>query len=181
MDNATVRLRPHRLPDNFGAVGDVMTDPDAVPRQSTLAALDALRDHLRELQLPQIVHRRRAIILFEGPEGAGKKFALRQLASAFDPCHVSVHPIEYDRRQAVGRPLAGSVLASAPGSQRHGDLLRSWYRRVLDDRILGRWTTSGRGARVRRDQRVRGAATRLRHAHREALLRRFGPTFKSGG
>ena len=49
--------------------------------------------HLGELQLPQIAHGRRAIILFEGPEGAGKKDALKQLAAAFDPCHFVVHTI----------------------------------------------------------------------------------------
>ena len=53
--------------------------------------LRALREHLAELQLPQIAHGRRAIILFEGPEGAGKKYALKQLAAAFDPCHFAVH------------------------------------------------------------------------------------------
>ncbi|MFL6764456.1 MAG: hypothetical protein ACJ8FO_04590, partial [Sphingomicrobium sp.] len=51
------------------------------------SALAALRDHLGELQLAQIAHGRRAIILFDGPCGAGKKFALRQLAAAFDPCY----------------------------------------------------------------------------------------------
>jgi polyphosphate kinase 2 (PPK2 family) len=48
------------------------------------AEIAALREHLADLQLPQIAHGRRAIILFEGPEGAGKKQALRQLAAAFD-------------------------------------------------------------------------------------------------
>ena len=115
-----------------------MNDPDAVPRQSTLAAFDALRDHLRELQMPQIVYRRRAIILFEGPEGAGKKFALRQLASAFDPCHVSVHPIEYDRRQAAEGHWLARFWRALPGASDTAIFFRSWYRRVLDDRILGR-------------------------------------------
>ena len=34
-----------------------------------LAALAALREQLAELQLPQIAHGRRAIIIFEGPDG----------------------------------------------------------------------------------------------------------------
>ena len=40
------------------------------------------------------------IILFEGPEGSGKKYALKQLAAAFDPCHFAVHSIGFDRREA---------------------------------------------------------------------------------
>jgi polyphosphate kinase 2 (PPK2 family) len=115
-----------------------MTDPDAVPRQSTLDALDALRDHLGELQLPQIVHGRRAIILFEGPEGSGKKFALRQLAAAFDPCHVTVHSIGYDRRQAAEGHWLARFWRALPGAGDTAIFFRSWYRRVLDDRILGR-------------------------------------------
>ena len=63
-------------------------------------ALSALRNHLGELQLPQIAHDRRAIILFEGPEGSGKKYALRQLVAAFDPCHFVVHSTTFDRREA---------------------------------------------------------------------------------
>ena len=54
-------------------------------------ALSALREHIGELQLPQIAHGRRAIILLEGADGSGKKNALRQLAAAFDPCHFTVH------------------------------------------------------------------------------------------
>src|SRR5215218_4630970 len=115
-----------------------MTDPDAMPREATLAALDALREHLRELQLPQIVHGRRAIILFEGPQGAAKKFALRQLAAAFDPCHVAVHPIGYDRRQAADGHWLARFWRALPGASDTAIFFRSWYRRVLDDRILGR-------------------------------------------
>ena len=47
--------------------------------------LNTLRERLRDLQLPQIAHGRRAIILFEGLQAAGKKHALREMAAAFDP------------------------------------------------------------------------------------------------
>ena len=52
------------MPDRI-SIGEGLT-PD-----STLDALEALREHLSELQLPQIVHGRRAMILFEGPDGSG--------------------------------------------------------------------------------------------------------------
>ena len=69
-------------------------------QQDKDAALAVLRDHLHDLQMAQIAHGRRAIILFEGPPGAGKKAALRELAAAFDPCRFTVHEIRHDRRQA---------------------------------------------------------------------------------
>jgi AMP-polyphosphate phosphotransferase len=100
--------------------------------------LAALREHLGELQLPQIAHRRRAIILFEGAEGSGKKYALRQLAAAFDPCHFAVHSIGFDRRQASEGHWLARFWRSLPSASHTSIFYRSWYLRVLDDRILGR-------------------------------------------
>ena len=102
------------------------------------AALSALREHLCELQLPQIAHGRRAIILFEGPEGAGKKMALKQLAAAFDPCHYSVHSTRHDRREASEGHWLARFWRQLPGAGDTAIFFRSWYRRVLDDRIFGR-------------------------------------------
>ena len=101
-------------------------------------SLAALREHLSELQLPQIAHRRRAIILFEGPDGAGKKAALKQLAAAFDPCHCAVHCIGFDRREAADGHWLARFWRCLPSAGDTAIFYRSWYRRVLDDRVLGR-------------------------------------------
>jgi AMP-polyphosphate phosphotransferase len=97
-----------------------------------------MREHLGELQLPQIAYGRRAIILFEGPEGSGKKAALRQLAGAFDPCHYAVHVTAYDRREAAEGHWLARFWSQLPSAGRTSIFFRSWYRRVLDDRVLGR-------------------------------------------
>jgi polyphosphate kinase 2 (PPK2 family) len=102
------------------------------------SALAALREHLSELQLPQIAHGRRAIILFEGSEGSGKKHALKQLAAAFDPCHYAVHAIESDQREAAEGHWLARFWRALPRAGDTSIFYRSWYRRVLDDRILGR-------------------------------------------
>jgi polyphosphate kinase 2 (PPK2 family) len=109
-----------------------------MPRSDQVSALDALREQLGELQLPQIAHGRRAIILFEGPEGAGKKAALKQLAAAFDPCHFTVHATGYDRREASEGHWLARFWRQLPPAGHTSIFFRSWYRRVLDDRILGR-------------------------------------------
>ena len=103
-----------------------------------ISALAAMRDHLGELQLPQIAHGRRAIILFEGPDGAGKKFALKQLAAAFDPCNFVVHSTSYDRREASEGHWLARFWRQLPSAGHTAIFFRSWYRRVLDDRALGR-------------------------------------------
>ena len=101
------------------------------------ATLAALREDLAELQLPQIVHHRRAIILFEGPQGSGKKAALRQLAAAFDPCHYAVHCTRHDRREASEGHWLARFWKRLPGAGDTAIFFRSWYRRVLEDRLLG--------------------------------------------
>jgi polyphosphate kinase 2 (PPK2 family) len=104
-------------------------------RDDTLAAL---REHVGELQLPQIAHGRRAIILFEGLQGSAKKFALRQFAAAFDPCHFAVHSTAFDRREASEGHWLARFWRQLPSAGNTTIFFRSWYRRVLDDRVLGR-------------------------------------------
>jgi len=102
------------------------------------SALSAMREHVGELQLPQIAHGRRAIILFEGVPGSAKKYALRQLAAAFDPCHFVVHSTAYDRREANEGHWLARFWRQLPSAGNTSIFFRSWYRRVLDDRLLGR-------------------------------------------
>jgi AMP-polyphosphate phosphotransferase len=102
------------------------------------SALAALHEHVAELQLAQIAHGRRAIILLEGLGGAGKKVALKQLAAAFDPCHFVVHATSYDRREASEGHWLARFWRQLPGAGDTAAFYHSWYRRVLDDRVLGR-------------------------------------------
>jgi polyphosphate kinase 2 (PPK2 family) len=113
--------------------------PDGITKFETAESpLGECRARLAELQLPQIVHGRRAIILFEGPQGAGKKQALREVAAAFDPCHFTVHNISFDRRQSSEGHWLARFWRALPRAGDTAIFFRSWYRRVLDDRILGR-------------------------------------------
>jgi polyphosphate kinase 2 (PPK2 family) len=116
-------------------VGNSIIDREAIASDSALAAL---REQLGELQLPQIAHNRRAIILLEGPDGSGKKAVLRQLAAAFDPCHFIVHTIDHDRREGSEGHWLARFWRSLPRAGNTSIFFRSWYRRVLDDRVLGR-------------------------------------------
>ena len=109
-----------------------------MPDIAESAELGSLRARLADLQLPQIVHGRRAIILFEGPQGSAKRHALRQLAASFDPCQFVVHNISYDRRQSAEGHWLARFWRALPAAGCTSIFFRSWYRRVLDDRILGR-------------------------------------------
>ena len=115
-----------------------ITERDGPSGGGTEKTLAALREHVSELQLPQMAHGRRAIILFEGLQGSAKKFALKQLISAFDPCHVVVHPTAFDRREANEGHWLARFWRQLPSAGNTSIFFRSWYRRVLDDRVLGR-------------------------------------------
>src|SRR6185503_8055724 len=110
----------------------------AIGMHDVSSSLAALREHLAELQLPQIAYGRRAIILLEGLEGAGKKNALKQIAAAFDPCHFAVHCTDYDRRESSEGHWLARFWRQLPSAGNTSLMLRSWYRRVLNDRVLGR-------------------------------------------
>src|SRR4051812_12921211 len=115
----------------MGSVGAKTTHIHGLSAGDQDSELGALREQLGELQLPQIAHGRRAIILFEGPEGAGKKQVLRQLAAAFDPCHFTVHPVAYDRREAAEGHWLARFWRELPSAGQTAIFFRSWYRRVL--------------------------------------------------
>lgn len=105
---------------------------------SESGALFRLRERLSELQQAQIAHGRRAIVLFEGPQGSGRKFALKQLAAAFDPCHFVVRPNRGERREASEGHWLAPFWRELPSAGNTVIFFGSWYRRVLEDRVLRR-------------------------------------------
>jgi polyphosphate kinase 2 (PPK2 family) len=119
-------------------VAEGISDSSSASGAGALHMLSALREHVGELQLPQIAHGRRAIILFEGLQGSAKKFALKQLISAFDPCHCQVYPTAFDRREGSEGHWLARFWRQLPSAGNTTIFFRSWYRRVLDDRVLGR-------------------------------------------
>lgn len=98
------------------------------------SAVAKLQERLGALQLAQIVHGRRAIVLFEGWEGSGRRTALRRLAGAWDPCHFATY---------CGAPGAGDRHWLAPYWQRlpgTGDsslYCESWYHELVGKRLAG--------------------------------------------
>jgi polyphosphate kinase 2 (PPK2 family) len=102
------------------------------------ATLKALQDRLSALQLAQIVHGKRAIILFEGWEGAGKKSALKRMAAAWDPCHFTTHSVGANAGDDSDRHWLARFWATLPPAGCTTLFYRSWYRKVVDDRALGR-------------------------------------------
>ena len=102
------------------------------------AALDALRDRLARLQLSQIVHRKRAIILFEGWNGSGKRAAVKALAGALDPTHVRVINVGGSDEAGDDRHWLAPFWSRIPAAGDTTIFYRSWYRRLVEQRVDGK-------------------------------------------
>ena len=100
------------------------------------AALSALQERLARLQVAQIAHRKRALIVFEGWSGAGKKAALRRLAGAWDPCRVSTI-CDGGSDGGDERHWLAPFWSALPPAGDTTIFYRSWYRRLIDDRAAG--------------------------------------------
>ena len=101
-------------------------------------ALTALQDRLARLQLSQIVHRRRAIVLFEGWTGSGKRAALKKLAGALDPTHVRVISVGGAAEADDDRHWLAPFWSRIPAAGDTTIFYRSWYRRIVEERVQGR-------------------------------------------
>jgi polyphosphate kinase 2 (PPK2 family) len=100
-------------------------------------ALRALQDRLARLQLSQIVHRKRAIILFEGWMGSGKKAALKRLVGSLDPTHVRVVKVAGSEESDDDRHWLASFWSRIPSAGDTTIFYRSWYRLIVEQRVLG--------------------------------------------
>lgn len=102
------------------------------------AALGALQTRLGQMQVAQVVHGKRVIILLEGWIGAGKKAALRRLVGAWDPCHVAVINVAGAEQADDERHWLAPFWSSLPAAGDTSIFYRSWYRRIVEDRVAGR-------------------------------------------
>jgi polyphosphate kinase 2 (PPK2 family) len=76
--------------------------------------------------------------LFEGWEGAGKKSALKRLAAAWDPCNFATHSVTGSASDDSDRHWLARFWATLPPAGCTTLFYRSWYRKAVDDRALGR-------------------------------------------
>lgn len=107
------------------------------------AALSAVEDRLARSQLSQIVHRRRAIVVIEGWEGAGKKDMLRHLVGSWDPCHLSTHCVGADEPIDRDRHWLARFWNEIPPAGETSIFYRSWYRQMVEERLAGRMDDAG--------------------------------------
>lgn len=99
------------------------------------ADLAALQERLARIQVAHICHGRRAIVMFEGWDAAGKGGAIQRLTARWDPRYYEVHPIGAPSAEEKGRHFLWRFWTRLPMDGNIAVFDRSWYGRVLVERV----------------------------------------------
>lgn len=104
--------------------------------------LDELQERLARLFVSNHVHRRNAIILLEGWDAAGKGGAIQRLTSKCDPRTYRVWPISAPSPEEKAHHYLWRFWNRLPALGEIAIFDRSWYGRVLVERVEGFATTA---------------------------------------
>jgi polyphosphate kinase 2 (PPK2 family) len=99
--------------------------------------LGELEDRLERLQAAHIIHGQRSIIMFEGWDAAGKGGIIQRLTASLDPRFFEVWPIGAPTDEEKARHFLWRFWKRLPGNREISIFDRSWYGRVLVERIEG--------------------------------------------
>ncbi|WP_136162470.1 polyphosphate kinase 2 family protein [Sphingomonas flavalba] len=100
-------------------------------------ALAAVQKRLARIQVAHIVHKRRAVVMLEGWDAAGKGGIIQRLTAEWDPRYFEVWPIGAPTANEKDRHFLWRFWQRLPAN---GDIVvfdRSWYGRVLVERVEG--------------------------------------------
>ncbi|MBV9841094.1 MAG: polyphosphate kinase [Sphingomonadaceae bacterium] len=101
------------------------------------ADLRALRTRLEQAQIAHIVHKRRAIVIVEGWDAAGKGGAIQRMTAKWDPRSFEVWPIKAPTAEEKAQHFLERFWAKLPAPGEIAIFDRSWYGRVLVERVEG--------------------------------------------
>ena len=100
-------------------------------------ALDALQERLERVQAAHITHGHRSIIMFEGWDAAGKGGVIKRITALLDPRYFEVWPISAPTDEESARHFLWRFWKRLPGNREISIFDRSWYGRVLVERVEG--------------------------------------------
>ena len=97
--------------------------------------MDALQLALMSMQLSLFRNRQRAVLVVEGPDGAGKGGLLRRALRYMDPRSVRVHPTGAPDERERGQHYLQRFWERLPKPGQISVFDRSWYGRLLIERV----------------------------------------------
>ncbi len=99
--------------------------------------LAALQERLEHILVAHIVHGRRAVVMLEGWDAAGKGGIIQRLTAEWDPRYYEVYPIAAPSAEEKAHDFLWRFKTRLP---KPGNIIvfdRSWYGRVLVERVEG--------------------------------------------
>lgn len=99
--------------------------------------LAALQERLEHILVAHIVHGRRAVVMLEGWDAAGKGGIIQRLTAEWDPRYYEVYPIAAPSAEEKAHDFLWRFQTRLP---KPGNIIvfdRSWYGRVLVERVEG--------------------------------------------
>lgn len=99
--------------------------------------LAALQERLEHILVAHIVHGRRAVVMLEGWDAAGKGGIIQRLTAEWDPRYFEVYPIAAPSAEEKAHDFLWRFRTRLP---KPGNIIvfdRSWYGRVLVERVEG--------------------------------------------
>ena len=99
--------------------------------------LAKLQERLERIQVAHIVHGKRAIIMFEGWDAAGKGGIIQRLTARWDPRNFEVYPIAAPSVEEKAHDFLWRFETRLPAAGSIAVFDRSWYGRVLVERVEG--------------------------------------------
>jgi len=99
--------------------------------------LKAVQERLSRIQAAHIIHGRSAIIAFEGWDASGKGGAISRLTANWDPRYYQVWPIGAPTQAERERHFLWRFWQRLPAKREINVFDRSWYGRVLVERVEG--------------------------------------------
>ena len=95
----------------------------------------ALQDRLERILVAHIMHKRRAVIMLEGWDAAGKGGIIQRLTAKWDPRHFEVYPISAPTAVEKAHDFLWRFRSRLPDPGNISIFDRSWYGRVLVERV----------------------------------------------
>jgi polyphosphate kinase 2 (PPK2 family) len=99
--------------------------------------LKDLQERLERVQTAHVVHGRRCVVMLEGWDAAGKGGIIKRMTSQMDPRYCSVWSIGAPTAEEKGRHFLWRFWTRLPGDREIAIFDRSWYGRVLVERVEG--------------------------------------------
>jgi polyphosphate kinase 2 (PPK2 family) len=99
--------------------------------------LAAVQELLSRILVAYIVHKKRAVIVCEGWDAAGKGGAIKRLTAEWDPRAFQVWPIKAPTEEEKARHFLWRFWTKLPAAGEIAIFDRSWYGRVLVERVEG--------------------------------------------